>query len=129
MSNYVGGTATNPVLQGPQSFTLTPRTNFVIYIQNAGTGIPHQISPPPGTNTASGQSPLTDFYAPRAVTVNTNIRSPYFGTIYVANSLAVGSDGIRGTQRGVYALNSDFTDAFGYGHQQHASAGSQFAGQ
>ncbi|HEV7924931.1 MAG TPA: hypothetical protein VGR14_06225, partial [Verrucomicrobiae bacterium] len=112
-SNYLGGTVTSPVNAGPQSFSLGSFTNFQIYIFNVGTGAPHQISPDPGTT--SPASPLVDFNGPRGVGVNRNPSSPYFGTIYICNASPTASDGVRGTGKGLYALNADFTDAFGYG--------------
>src|SRR5665213_254791 len=107
VSNYIG---TN-VLAGPQSFSLGAHTNFSINVFNVGTGSPHQISPASGNG--AGQTPLVDFNGPRGIGINNNPSSPYFGTIYVANA-AGGTDGVRTTQRGIYALNADFSDAFGY---------------
>jgi hypothetical protein len=112
-SNYLGGTVTNAVNAGPQpTFTLGAYTNFQIYIFNIGTGSPHQISPNPGKTSPS--SPLLDFNGPRGVGVNRNPSSPYFGTVYICNASPSANDGVRGTTKGVYALNADFTDAFGY---------------
>ena len=51
----------------------------------------------------------------RSVSVNTDPISPYFGTIYVLEGLA-GTTGGRTTTKGVYALKSDFSDAFGQGN-------------
>jgi hypothetical protein len=105
VSNFIG----NNLTVGPQSFSLGSHTNFAIYIFNIGTGVLHQISPNPSTNT-----PTVDFFGPRGVTVNRNPSSPYFGTIYVANASG-GSDSVRTTYRGVYAINPDYSDAFGQG--------------
>ncbi|HEX3717031.1 MAG TPA: immunoglobulin domain-containing protein [Verrucomicrobiae bacterium] len=112
VSNYVGGTLASPVTNGLYSFSLAGHTNFAVYVFNLGDGIPHQISPNPGTG--AGQSPLVDFFGPRCAAVNRNPNSPYFGTIYVANA-APGGDTVRTVGQGVYALNADFSDAFGYG--------------
>lgn len=61
-------------------------------------------------------SSLTKFNSPRGVAVNTNPNSPFFGTSYVLNS-AVGVTAAtnRPLQDGVYALNADGSDAFGFG--------------
>lgn len=61
-------------------------------------------------------SSLTKFNSPRGVAVNTNPSSPFFGTSYVLNS-AVGVTAAtnRLVQDGVYALNADGSDAFGFG--------------
>ena len=112
-SNYLGGTVAQPVNAGPQpTFTLGAFTNFQIYVFNIGTGSPHQISPNPGT--VAPASTLTDFNGPRGVGVNRNPSSPYFGTVYICNASPSSGDGVRPTTKGVYALNADFTDAFGY---------------
>jgi hypothetical protein len=125
-SNYLGGTQAQPVNAGPQpAFSLGSYTNFQIYVLNVGTGTPHQISPNPGTT--SPDSPLVDFYGPRGVGVNRNPSSPYFGTIYVANS-SPNADSVRSCGKGIYALNADFTDAFGYGSNSMPPIGTN-AGQ
>ncbi|MBL9161220.1 MAG: hypothetical protein JNL18_00605 [Planctomycetaceae bacterium] len=59
---------------------------------------------------------LTKFNSPRGVAVNANPNSPFFGVSYVVNSAAGStSTGLRTLDDGVYALNSDGSDAFGYG--------------
>lgn len=90
---------------GPQSFSLGWHTNYSIVVFSQGSGSPMQISV---------DSTLDDFYGPRGVAVNLNAKSTNFGRVYVANA-ASGTDSRRTTQRGVYALNADLSDAFGYG--------------
>jgi hypothetical protein len=126
VSNYVGGTAASPVTNGLQSFDLTGHTNFQIYVFNVGIGSPYQIDPNVPGNTQGpnphGTNALVNFYGPRGVTVNRNPSSPYFGTIYVANN-STGPAGGRTTGYGFYALNGDFSDAFGYGSNAMPVAG------
>ena len=90
---------------GLQSFSLGSHTNYSIVVSSRGSGSPMQISV---------DSTLNDFYGPRGVAVNLNAKNPNFGRVYVANA-ASGTDSRRSTQRGVYALNADLSDAFGYG--------------
>ncbi|HVM46597.1 MAG TPA: NBR1-Ig-like domain-containing protein [Candidatus Acidoferrum sp.] len=90
---------------GLHSFGLGAHTNYSIAVSNQGSGSPVQVSV---------DSTLNDFYGPRGVAVNLNAKNANFGRIYVANA-AVGTDSRRTTQRGVYALNADLSDAFGYG--------------
>jgi len=68
----------------------------------------------------SPDTPETRFFSPRGVAVNTHPGSPHFGRIYVANATSgTVSGGLSGSSRtvgdGLYALNSDFTDALGQG--------------
>lgn len=61
-------------------------------------------------------NPLVMFNAARGVGVNTNPNSPNFGVAYVTNSTnGLAAGGTRFLNRGVYALNADGADAFGYG--------------
>ena len=60
------------------------------------------------------------FFSPRGIAVNTDPTSPWFGRVYVANSqvgtvtnVLTGAE--RSTGDGLYALNSDLTDALGQG--------------
>jgi hypothetical protein len=112
-SNYVGGTVASPVNAGPQTFSLSTYTNFQIYIFNIGTGSPHQISPNGAYPDPS--HPLLDINGPRGVAVNRNANSTNFGRIYMT-SASPGTDSVRTVGKGLYALNADFTDAFGYGN-------------
>jgi hypothetical protein len=121
VSNSLGVNGTTGASVGVHTFSLGSATSFAIYCYNIGTGSPHQISPVTGTNIAAGQTPLLDFEGPRGMAVNNNPGSPYFGTIYIANN-GIGTDGVRSTGRGLYAINPDYTDAFGYGTNQHPTA-------
>ena len=59
---------------------------------------------------------LTHFNSPRGVAVNTDPDSPAFGVAYVVNSAAGNTIvGSRTLMDGVYAINADGSDAFGYG--------------
>jgi hypothetical protein len=102
-----GSAATNLGSQyaGLQSFSLGLHTNYSIVVSSQGSGSPMQISV---------DSTLNDFFGPRGVAVNLNAKYTNFGRVYVANA-ATGADSRRTTQRGVYALNADLSDAFGYG--------------
>ena len=60
------------------------------------------------------------FFSPRGIAVNTDPTSPWFGRVYVANSEAgtVTNNAFgpeRTTLDGMYALNSDLSDAVGQG--------------
>jgi hypothetical protein len=70
-----------------------------------------------GFNLISDDSnPLVRFNSPRGVTVSTQPNATNFGTVYVANSAAGTTAGVvRSVGDGLYALNSDQSDAFGYG--------------
>src|SRR5437773_9903 len=68
----------------------------------------------------SDDSTLFHFNAPRGVAVNRNPASPYFGRIYVADSVAgttsATSNAVaRSLSDGIYALNPDASDALGQG--------------
>ena len=56
----------------------------------------------------------TRYNSPRGISVSVKPNSTNFGTVYIANS-AAGSVGGRTLGDGLYALNSDQSDAFGYG--------------
>lgn len=120
-------TPANGACVGVHTFSLVYNSvtysSFAIHCDNIGTGIPHWISPAngtaaqqaPGNGFNPGTNNIVDFYGPRGVGVNKNPSSPYFGTIYVVNSSA-NTDGTgRNTGRGIYAINPDYTDPFGYG--------------
>ena len=62
-------------------------------------------------------NPLVRFNSPRGVSVSTNPNATNFGTVYVANSAAGTTVGVVcSVGDGLYALNSDQSDAFGYGN-------------
>jgi hypothetical protein len=68
-----------------------------------------------GSNLISDDSnPFTRYNSPRGASVSVNPNAPNFGTIYIANS-ATGASGGRTLGDGLYALNADQSDAFGYG--------------
>ncbi len=105
---FDGGSVTNGfggLGAGAHSFGLGGHTNFLIIVAKAGSGAPSQISV---------DSPLTTFHAARGVAVNRNPRTRNFGRTYVANATP-GTEAARATQKGVYALNADQSDAFDYG--------------
>lgn len=69
----------------------------------------------------SNDDPVFQFYAARGVAVDKSESSPYFGRIYVAESLGGGiTEGApanpRTTTTGIYVLSSDFTDITGQGN-------------
>lgn len=120
-----GGAVTNDlgaVSAGLKSFALGVTGIFQVVVFKAGPagfltpieanrGAVLQISP---------DSAATRFFSPRGVAVNTHPASPHFGRIYVANATSgTVSNGLSGSSRtvgdGLYALNSDFTDALGQG--------------
>jgi hypothetical protein len=98
---------------GLQSFSLGSHTNYSIAVSSQGSGSPVQISV---------DNTLDDFYGPRGVAVNLNAKGTNFGRVYVANANP-GADSRRTTQRGVYALNADLSDAFGYGATAYPPVG------
>lgn len=56
-----------------------------------------------------------NFYSPRGVDVNKNANSPYFGRIYVGESVGGTCSAGRVVQDGIYILKADVTDAVGQG--------------
>jgi hypothetical protein len=85
-------------------------------IASAATGL-SVASAASGFNPISDDSnPLDRFNSPRGVSVSVNPGATNFGTVYIANSAAGTTTGvIRTLGDGLYAMNSDQTDAFGYG--------------
>lgn len=70
----------------------------------------------------SNDDPLFQYYSPRGVAVDRTPSSPYFGRIYVAESVGgTISEGApaepRTTTKGVYAIGADFTDVTEQGNQ------------
>ena len=93
--------------KGPQSFALGSHTSYSIYVTKLGDGVPTRIS------TDTDQFAIWN--SPRGVDVNKNPKVGHlFGRTYVGNS-AVGGTVPNNKQRGLYALNADFTDALGSG--------------
>ncbi|MBA4106932.1 MAG: hypothetical protein C0485_14370 [Pirellula sp.] len=62
---------------------------------------------------------LTRFNSPRGVSVSNNPNASNFGVAYVANSAAGNTTGVvRAVGDGLYAINSDQSDAYGYGNTE-----------
>jgi len=110
ISNVPSGIPNNGtnVTRGVYSFSLGSHTNYAINVFNTGAGSARQISPNPATT-----NQYWDYFGPRGVAVNRNPKSPYFGTVYIANA-NTGTDTIRTTGRGIYAIYADGSDRFGY---------------
>lgn len=104
-----GTTIAGTTTRGANSFSLiqggTTYTNYAITVNKAGSGSPTQISVD-GVNVS--------FEGPRGVAVNQNPQRSYFGTAYNINA-SPGNGGLRTVGKGVYAVNADQSDAFGYG--------------
>ena len=69
----------------------------------------------------STDAEIFQFYAPRGVAVDKTPASPYFGRVYVTNSVAGQcvegtADSYRNSSMGVYVLGSDFTDVTNQGN-------------
>lgn len=120
-----GGTVTNDLGALPagwNSFSLGVTGIVQVVVFKAGPpGFLTPVEPNRGeVLQISPDSSAIRFFSPRGVAVNTHPASPYFGRIYVANATSgtVGN-GVSGAPRtvgdGLYALNSDFTDALGQG--------------
>ncbi len=117
--------------KGVKAFSLSAPTDiFIIFAaKNAVTGytIPtggttaiaaNGLSQPTaasGFNLISDDTnPFTRYNSPRGVSVSTKPNATNFGTVYIANS-AAGTTAGRTLGDGLYALNADQSDAFGYG--------------
>lgn len=62
---------------------------------------------------------LTRFNSPRGVNVSNNPNTSNFGVAYVANSAAGSTTGVvRAVGDGLYAINADQSDAYGYGNTE-----------
>ena len=69
----------------------------------------------------SNDDEIFQFYAPRGVAVDKTPASPYFGRVYVTNSVAGqcvegAATSYRNSSMGVYVLGSDFTDVTNQGN-------------
>lgn len=118
---------------GAKSFPLTSlsdsfeiiakKTEAVGYTIPTGATIPATVTGLSQPASAAGfnlvsddNNPFTRFNSPRGVAVNANPNSPFFGVSYVVNSAAgLTSVGLQARGDGVYAVNADGSDAFGYG--------------
>jgi len=117
------GAVTNdlgPLPAGLNSLALDVTGPFQLVVFKAGpAGFLTPLEPNRGAVLQiSPDSPATRFFSPRGVAVNTHPGSPHFGRIYVANATGgTVSNGLSAALRtvgdGIYALNSDFTDALG----------------
>lgn len=65
------------------------------------------------TQLSSDTTRTAQFEYPRSIDVNRNPDSPSFGRVYVLQQRTLSTATGRPTQKGVYALNADLTDAFG----------------
>jgi hypothetical protein len=62
-------------------------------------------------------NPLTRFNSPRGLDVSNDPNSPNFGVVYISNSGAGNTTGVvRAVGDGLYAVNADQSDAYGYGN-------------
>ncbi|MEI9959966.1 MAG: hypothetical protein WDM76_02200 [Limisphaerales bacterium] len=117
--------------KGSKSFSLNAPTDKFVII--AGKNSPAGYTIPTGDTIAAAASglsqptaasgfnlisddanPLVRFNSPRGVSVSNKPGATNFGTAYIANS-AAGSTGGRSLGDGLYAINADQSDAFGYG--------------
>jgi len=101
-----------PLPAGVASFSLGSHTSWEIHVTKSSALTWTQIS--------SDANVFNQFWSPRSVAVNRNPASPYFGRIYVmehGNSTGGGTTGSgRTINKGIYALNSDCSDALGQGN-------------
>ena len=98
--------------KGVASFSLGAHTTWEIHVTKSTAQVWTQIS--------SDTNVFNQFFSPRSVTVNRNPASPYFGRVYVmehGNSTGTGTTvSGRSINKGIYALNSDLSDALGQGN-------------
>jgi hypothetical protein len=113
--------------KGTKTFNLTSATDKFSIIADKTAAAGYSI--PDGTQNTSlaipsnqgglsllsdDASPFSMYNAPRGVGVSNNPNSGTFGTVYISNG-AAGTVGTRNIGDGLYALNADQTDKFGYG--------------
>ena len=105
-----GGTVTN-TLQTPSGNPANVLSRGLI-VTNLGVapGVFHVHIKHTGSGVISTNSPTIPFNAPRGVSVNNNVGSPYFGRVYVANGIG-GAQGL-----GMFAFSSDLSDILGQGN-------------
>ena len=95
------GLVTNAaVIVGPYSVEVS---------QNFNLGYKHGAA----RKVSNDASPMANFNSPRGVAVNNNPASPFFGTVYVANSAASTTLGATNKGDGIYMLNPDLTQPAG----------------
>ncbi|MBL9161219.1 MAG: PEP-CTERM sorting domain-containing protein [Planctomycetaceae bacterium] len=129
-------TPLNGATKGTKSFSLNaPTDTFEIFankVDTVGYTIPtgatiavvanglSQVTNESGFKLISDDTnPLTRFNSPRGVSVSNNPASANFGVSYVANSAAGNTTGVvRSVGDGLYALNADQSDAYGYGNTE-----------
>jgi len=111
-ASYDGITTGTNLAVGAHSFALGGHNGFSISVTKTGNGIPALIS--------EDTNQFSVWASPRGVDVNKNPKyGSLFGRTYVGNSatgLPLASEpGYYIKQKGLYALNADFTDALGQG--------------
>lgn len=121
----------NGTTKGTKSFFLNAPTDKFAIIAGKSSSVGYTVptggtiaTAPSGLSQSSSASgfnlisddtnPFDRYNSPRGVSVSINPNAPNFGTIYIANSV-VGATGGRTLGDGLYALNADQSDAFGYG--------------
>lgn len=118
--------------KGSKSFSLTSPTDTfaILAVKNETNGYTVLTGGTIATNAnglsqpsdAGGFNPISDdansfnrYNSPRGVSVSNDPRAANFGTAYIANSAAGTTTGVvRSLGDGLYAVNADQTDAFGY---------------
>jgi|GEM_PF-1400506 len=111
---------------GVSTFNRNGAANYKIVVnKNSGPGYKNLAPSSTGTftqgavlQTSSDANKQTWFNSPRGIALDNSVTSPNFGRIYVSNSAAatVGTaPNTRSVGDGMYAMNSDFTDAVGQG--------------
>lgn len=87
---------------GRHTFDMTGFTNFSIEVTKTAPVGWTELSQ------SSNDNLFTKYFRPNSVAVNTNPASPYFGTVYVANSIpSPTANPIRQQGDGIYALTAD----------------------
>jgi predicted lipoprotein with Yx(FWY)xxD motif len=67
----------------------------------------------------SDENPLYNYFAPKGVAIDKSPESPYFGRIYVTNTVAGESAG-RNTTTGIYVMAPDASDETGQGNAAYS---------
>lgn len=63
----------------------------------------------------SDNNPLYNYFAPKGIAIDKSPESPYFGRIYVTNTMT-GESASRATGTGIYVMGPDATDITGQGN-------------
>ncbi len=94
--NFVAPTA------GRYTFDMTGFSTFSIEVARNAPVAYTEIAPSTNTNL------FTKYFRPNSIAVNNNPASPYFGTVYVANSVPTATASpVRAQGDGIYALTAD----------------------